>query len=870
MLILYVLLTILSISLFIFVDYDFSSMGSVPGPTSVKRRTSMSKRYRDDRRMRSFLAWRCRASTEDSVSTPPFAHEQRVGFVDIPPSYSAPVSSSTPIPTSIVSLLTHFYDMVVNDSSTFGAYCRVWLSGSFDDKRGGRNRDIFPLPLMTNVFLSPTCDIDVSVVLNTCNLGILALNFLWDDCPSVAKPPSLGPITAAQANVHTHVQSSVLRLVERLLNVSARPRTVNMGPANPDLVAAKVEMGPVACTCDAMNFVSDSLRDQVISNGGLFREAGAHRKAVPRFSGKDRSEYLKVTVRGLQSGKLRLKMKVSGGGSIFTVGKPSGGQREVWHGRYVSSVAPVPPKPRHQPTPSCLLDLEAGPSRPLYFSKRDAVSYFDSLVAPECVRDWFGRPSIMVHELLSILGSDSLDAVSGYIDIPHGSKVSHDTRLYPVACCWPMGFSWSSAVAQDTMLSQITAIGLDGRHLLADDKPAPNGNEVDEYCAVCTDDVMHWSRSVTAACLRLASLDVQWGKSGIIRKPAKDIDWSLRGTAIGCDFDGEAGFLDPNASKQIQILYDTVVLLSSTEAKPEDVMTIMGSLQWFDLLARSKLAVYHKVYDFERLPNSGSTRILPREVRSELQMSIALSLFWSANLDRPFLPIVSATDASTTFGFGVSVAPAGEALVREISTYAEKRGDYVVLDRDPAGEKKPPKRRLGVPRHLNLDPNSFKTILSVKARHGAHSNVLEAEAFLLWFRWLLRSAQRHSVRAVCLVDSKVVLGGVNKGRSSSLPILRVLRRIAALQLAGDLLLRLVYIPTECNPADAPSRGVRPRPASRHVRNKCKDEKLEAKRTRYHQRLRNEIERSFCRDELNALVSDDPLFWEFRAKKRYYK
>ena len=60
-------------------------------------------------------------------------------------------------------------------------------------------------------------------------------------------------------------------------------------------------------------------------------------------------------------------------------------------------------------------------------------------------------------------------------------------------------------------------------------------------------------------------------------------------------------------------------------------------------------------------------------------MSVALIPFWSANLDRHFLPMVSATDASTTYGFGVSVAPVSEALVRELSTFQGKRGDYVVF-----------------------------------------------------------------------------------------------------------------------------------------------------------------------------------------------
>jgi hypothetical protein len=206
---------------------------------------------------------------------------------------------------------------------------------------------------------------------------------------------------------------------------------------------------------------------------------------------------------------------------------------------------------------------------------------------------------------------------------------------------------------------------------------------------------------------------------------------------------------------------------------------------------------------------------MPIEVRSELQVSLALAPFWSANLDRPYQPFVSATDASTSFGFGVCVAPADESVVRRMAGYAEKRGDYVLGFTGP-GAKSAAQVRKGIPRHLGIGMDSFKTVLCQKAKHGAHNNILEAEAYLLWLRWLLRSSCRHGCRAVCLVDSKVVLGGVVKGRSSSAPILRVLRRVAALTLAGDLLVRLVYVPTECNPADAPSRGVRRRPKVRRT------------------------------------------------------
>ena len=109
-------------------------------------------------------------------------------------------------------------------------------------------------------------------------------------------------------------------------------------------------------------------------------------------------------------------------------------------------------------------------------------------------------------KLFDLAASDTLlDYVDGLGYDPFHSR----TRLFPVACCWPMGFSWSSAVAQDVMLFQTNAVGLDYSHLLADDKPSPNFAIVDECFAVCTDDVMHWSRSVGGARARLNSLDAQ-------------------------------------------------------------------------------------------------------------------------------------------------------------------------------------------------------------------------------------------------------------------------------------------------------------------------------------------------------------------------
>jgi uncharacterized membrane protein len=111
---------------------------------------------------------------------------------------------------------------------------------------------------------------------------------------------------------------------------------------------------------------------------------------------------------------------------------------------------------------------------------------------------------------------------------------------------------------------------------------------------------------------------------------------------------------------------------------------------------------------------------------------------------------------------------------------------------------------------LGLTKSSFTTIVSAKALHRAHSGALEATAVVLLLRWLLRSKDKHAHRVVALVDAQAVLGAAAKGRTSAATLKREIRKIAALTLAGDFLMRYVYVPSEDNPADAPSRGVRRR------------------------------------------------------------
>ena len=101
----------------------------------------------------------------------------------------------------------------------------------------------------------------------------------------------------------------------------------------------------------------------------------------------------------------------------------------------------------------------------------------------------------------------------------------------------------------------------------------------------------------------------------------------------------------------------------------------------------------------------------------------------------------------------------------------------------------------------------WKIAIANRWKQRSHINVLELYAETLGISWVLRKGVPIVPRRVVLLqDSQVAVFAGSKGRSSSLPLLRALRRTAGLLLAGNLYLDRLWIPSKANPADGPSRG----------------------------------------------------------------
>ena len=111
----------------------------------------------------------------------------------------------------------------------------------------------------------------------------------------------------------------------------------------------------------------------------------------------------------------------------------------------------------------------------------------------------------------------------------------------------------------------------------------------------------------------------------------------------------------------------------------------------------------------------------------------------------------------------------------------------------------------------SIDPSRWSWVVahSYPYRRGDHINILELRSILHALEWRSRVTSFHSCRFLHLSDSQVCLSVLTKGRSSSRRLNRLLRRIAALCVALDLLPLRAWVESRLNPADEPSRRYEP-------------------------------------------------------------
>ena len=89
-------------------------------------------------------------------------------------------------------------------------------------------------------------------------------------------------------------------------------------------------------------------------------------------------------------------------------------------------------------------------------------------------------------------------------------------------------------------------------------------------------------------------------------------------------------------------------------------------------------------------------------------------------------------------------------------------------------------------------------------------NQLELYAILQTFRTRVRTPSTMHQRFMHILDSRVAQGVLSKGRSSSIRLNAIMRRIAAFSVAADIYIFPLWTISQWNAADSPSCAYEPR------------------------------------------------------------
>jgi hypothetical protein len=233
----------------------------------------------------------------------------------------------------------------------------------------------------------------------------------------------------------------------------------------------------------------------------------------------------------------------------------------------------------------------------------------------------------------------------------------------------------------------------------------------------------------------------------------------------------------------------TEALVARGNATGLELSELLGHWTWAMLANRPALSVFGAVYRFA-LINQNSRFSLWHTVVRELTLAVQIAPLLCSPIRGSWWPRVIATDASTV-GQGVVMRSLDNSL--ELTPFlsasfpAEANGEPTAQCR------------------AWVAASRWGTIVSKRWARAEHINCLEARAVLSAVRWALSYPRAFDHRLCILSDSRVAIGAIRKGRSSSFGLLVVLRALSALALGCGSQLRLHWLPTDINPADGASR-----------------------------------------------------------------
>ena len=419
----------------------------------------------------------------------------------------------------------------------------------------------------------------------------------------------------------------------------------------------------------------------------------------------------------------------------------------------------------------------------VFIGQTDITNYFHMIRVPTWMSQYFGLPKVWSEDV----------GVEG-----------PGRWVWPVIRSLPMGFVRSVEIAQNLREHLAAPAMPDTLEVIRNGKTRRLTSEKDlqgDYIDDGTTMGVHSAERVNETVEAMVRELKRWG---LDEKTAKRVVAGLQKCTdvlgVGCRADG---YLVPGTKNFVRTMLATHFVIRKKRCSSRVMARLVGSWVWPLLLNRTLLSLMDKVFQFvsDDLP----TRQVPLDVLDELQSLLDVVPLLVVDLKRRPSKKVVATDASPT-GQGVCIGNMEDYEFDHLARHAWLKGYTTRHDGAGAAEKIAELDPRYAPVADFVATRDWRTAVAHRFKwKGEHITLLEARAVLSGTKWLARQPTLHHRRVPFFVDSQACLGAFAKGRSPSRKLNRIVKRTAAYINAADLRMSWLWVKTDCNPADKPSR-----------------------------------------------------------------
>ena len=496
----------------------------------------------------------------------------------------------------------------------------------------------------------------------------------------------------------------------------------------------------------------------------------------------------------------------------FFVVKKSGKLRLVLDCRATNELFQHPPDIA-MPAGYSFSQLQMKPNDTLYIAQTDIKDYFYSIGLPEGLRPYFTFPQV---DLKKIFPED-----------PRCRGVEGPVLIHPCMKVVPMGWNWAMYIAQPAHQHQaMLAAKVGVESVVVDGRPVPP-----------LDEKNHTLLIPYADNLNIVSIDKQkvQNMKNVITDHMNSIGFitheeqsaETRAEALGFLVDGQGGRILPRPHERDRARKVLLWLARQPKVNGQMIERVIGHCIHFFMLRRECLSVFRAIYDFKQAHYNDRVTLW-KTAAEECRQAAALLLVCYADLKREWHSEVTCSDASLT-GTGVCAATFDVQQVcyhgsqRELWRYKSKDAAHNARDHfakaDPFSDISTVSKIsagsawddfqindefVEIPRSF-LQSSEWETLFSSRMQMPEHITLLEGRGVVQSLRHKTRAQNSFHKRHLHLGDNLGMTLCLDRGRAKNKQLLFQCRRVAAFNIAADIEVHHRWIPSELNPADAPSR-----------------------------------------------------------------